>query len=117
MRPHYNASHRGSVELRKQPSRRSERNSLVCGSENRGLVEGVFLSAEEVMLSVCSQRTKMCSFLHKCLTSLASAAEDCDGFRSCAALECESANDVVWTETTDRRSHGVQMATQLNRFY
>lgn len=42
LRPHYNASHRGTVELRKQPSWRSERNSLVCASENRGLVGGSF---------------------------------------------------------------------------
>lgn len=43
LRPHYNASHRGTVELRKQPSWSSERNSLVCALENRGLV-GEFFS-------------------------------------------------------------------------
>lgn len=43
LRPHYNASHRGTLELRKQPSWRSERNSLVCALENRGAARGIFL--------------------------------------------------------------------------
>lgn len=43
LRSHYNASHRGTVGLRKQPSWRSERNSLVCASEKKGAGRGIFL--------------------------------------------------------------------------
>lgn len=43
LRSHYNASHRGTVERREQPSWRPERNRLVCASEKTGAGGGIFL--------------------------------------------------------------------------
>lgn len=66
--PHYNASHRSTVVLRKQPNWRSERNSLVCASEKRAVVEGFFFSCgASVGLDFRSVHLK-CS-MEQCLTN------------------------------------------------